>query len=87
MKSDYQSYVKAFITFAQRTLDNQTFFKTLSRYAMIINEKAHQLIQKAALNSRVDLPKLRKEIYQLGVLYIHKFTERIRYRDKHEMKE
>ena len=78
MKSFYQSYVRAFIKFAQSEFDNSRFLKTLSRFALIISEKANELIARAAKNSRIDLEKLQKEIFQLGNEFMHKFADKLR---------
>ena len=85
MKSFHKSYIRAFVKFDQSAIDNRTF-KTLSRYAIMISNKANELIQRAALNPRVDLEKLRKEIYDLGKEYIHKFGEALKHKGNNEVK-
>lgn len=85
MKSFHKSYIRAFVKFAQSAIDNRTF-KTLSRYAIMISNKANELIQRASLNVRIDLEKLRKEIYDLGKEYIHKFGEELRHKGNNETK-
>jgi hypothetical protein len=51
----------------------------------MLSEKAHQLIQRAAKNTGIDVPKLRKEIYSLGILYVHKFNDRVKRRNRHDL--
>ena len=72
MNTFYRSYIRAFVKFAQSALDNR-MVKTLSLYAIIISNKANELIQRAALNSHIELAKLRKEMFELGKEYVHKF--------------
>jgi len=52
----------------------------------MISNKANELIQRASLNVRIDLVKLRKEIYDLGKEYIHKFGEALKHKGNNDIK-
>ena len=82
MQSLYPSYVRAFEKCSQAALENRAFFKTITPFALIISEKANELIRRASLNPQIDLPKLQKEIFELGSEYIHQFADIVRKKDK-----
>ena len=75
MKSFFPSYVRAFVKYAQAALDHRNFIRTLSRFAIIINIKANELIKRAGLNPRINTTKLRKEILAQAREFIRKFAE------------
>ena len=82
MQSFYLSYVRAFVKCCQAAFDNKENFKTITPFALIISDKANELIRRAALNSEIDLPRLQKEIFELGSGYIHQFADIVRMKDK-----
>jgi len=78
----YLSYVRAFVKSSRAALDNRSSFKTITPFALIISDKANELVKRAALNSDLDLAKLQKEIFQLGSQYIHQLAHMIRMNDR-----
>jgi len=80
VKSFLLSYVRAFVKYAQAALDHRHFIKTLSRFAIIINIKANELIKRAKLNPRINVTRLRKEILEQAKEFIRRFAELTRMR-------
>lgn len=77
MKSHYIYYIKAFVKCSQTAFDNRRLFKTITPFALIISDKANELIRRATLNSDIDLPNLQKEIFELGSKYIRQFADHV----------
>ena len=84
MKSFYPSYIRAFVKYSQDAFSNRVFFKTITPFALVISDKANQLVRRAALNPDIDLPKLQNEIFELGSEYIHQFAGMLRMKNRME---
>ncbi|MEJ7739654.1 MAG: hypothetical protein WKF97_19690 [Chitinophagaceae bacterium] len=74
MKSFYKTYVFEFQKCAQSSLDRVSLIKRLPRFANILNLKANQLLRQASSNNITGLPKLQKELFEMGRDYVQKFS-------------
>lgn len=74
MESNYQNYLNLFKKFSPYALGSIISFKGLSDYSTYINNKANEIISKAASDKTIDSSQLQKEIFQLGVDYVKIFA-------------
>ena len=77
MHSFYKSYIRAFDKYADAALESKQLL-TITQFALMINLKANQLLQRATLNELVELPLLQKALFEGGRDYIHKFLKRLK---------
>lgn len=82
MKLLYPYYVKAFVKCSQSAIENRESYKTISPFALLLSDKANELVRRAELNSSIDCPKLQKEIFELGSEYIRQFADTARMKNK-----
>ncbi len=66
--------MRAFTRFADDALKTYRVNKDMLGFATALNEKANELIKRAALNPRVDHIGLQKELFETGRDYIRKIA-------------
>lgn len=70
----YQNYLNNFKRFSPHVVSSMIRFRGLSDYSTYINNKANEIISKAASDKTIDNAKLQQEIFQLGVAYVKIFA-------------
>ena len=70
----YQNYLNLFSKFSPKEEANMNSFKGLSDYSTYINNKANEIVTKAAGDRSIDSSRLQQEIFQMGVDYVKVFA-------------
>lgn len=70
----YQLYLNNFKRFSPHVVGSVIRFKSLSDYSTYINNKANEIISKAASDQSIDSLQLQREIFELGVSYVKIFA-------------
>ena len=86
VSSFYQSYVRAFGKYAEATLNKSKYYKDLATFAYNLSNMATKLLVRAALNTKVNLRKLQKEINEIGSSYIRRFADKFRDTNPNDVK-
>ena len=83
----YASYVRAFRKYAQSLMGKSLFIKKLWRFMAMLTAKANELLDRAALNKLINVPKLQKELAETTKAYIRRFSALLRLTEDHQPKE
>jgi hypothetical protein len=68
--------MRCFVKAAQASLDDSTCYREIVSFANKLNEKANQLLVRAALNKEVDMQQLQRELFETGREFIRTFANK-----------
>jgi hypothetical protein len=68
------SYIRSFVEFADSAIQNHASYKNLLEFSTSINKKGNDLISRALMDNKVDVLKLKQEMFKVEKEYVQVFT-------------
>jgi hypothetical protein len=75
MSTNYLIYIDSFKRFEPSAIQTSYPYSNLTNYSTFINNKANEIFSVAAADDSVNILELRKEILDLGILYVKIFVD------------